>query len=730
MRVRVALSMSRSFRVPRGGKGAPAAAHVLADDESPLMLFTSDTASHNASASHSSRHQASNFSSGSGSGRSGQAGSSLAQRTSMYVSTASRDASFAYSELSSAMPRDLAQFSMPANLPYGGVGGRLRGTRTGTASKSAVGGGTSGEVSPSMLGLHLTEDATPCTTSLATTTTTAVTASLVRVVGGNASTSTAEAASPPASDLRADASAPTSAASFLDTVTHRLCAQRPTSPAPPTSPYVLHVVPVPEGLRDAARPTRVPHRGSVYHAPSMVSEPLPLPATQPTSRLTSPVFVSGSFSGSISLRSYDRLTRTFSGDPRSPLQLPTTTATTTSCLESPITPGVWTRSGSVTAEFPASSRHGREEQAATAATVNTTFVPEQHPHGSAAAHAAAAAAASLSSGAQLTGALSHMPASTHAITHVPLRIHWCCASHWRAVQRTERGAQWALDGQQSDVYCVPARHANAAAVVAAADALDCRSPLGGPSSASRYECATPTATGTSPTTPPRSAEQLPPTHLHDIEVRTLPSFLALTASTMYAATAAVAAATHNSGASDAFLHPVGASTPAPRPGLSCISSMSGAEAPTCEFCGRAVETWPCDVDDDNDFSKDSATCTITTATSSSLSGAYTGASVAMAPRPHSLHSARLGSGAAAGAAAVLPSAMREALASAHKSPYESVSTTRTLLSSSESGATMALSEAAGAGVAVVIDLVPASEPWTLADAARQEALLAAATQLL
>ncbi|CBZ24640.1 hypothetical protein, unknown function [Leishmania mexicana MHOM/GT/2001/U1103] len=46
------------------------------------------------------------------------------------------------------------------------------------------------------------------------------------------------------------------------------------------------------------------------------------------------------------------------------------------------------------------------------------------------------------------------------VERVPMRIHWCCAAHWRAVQRTERGAQWAVDGAPADVYCVPAhRHA-------------------------------------------------------------------------------------------------------------------------------------------------------------------------------------------------------------------------------------------------------------------------------
>ncbi|KPI86982.1 hypothetical protein ABL78_3935 [Leptomonas seymouri] len=52
------------------------------------------------------------------------------------------------------------------------------------------------------------------------------------------------------------------------------------------------------------------------------------------------------------------------------------------------------------------------------------------------------------------------------LARTPLRIHWCCAAHWRAVRRMERGVQAPVavpsavhggSGAAQDVYCVLAR---------------------------------------------------------------------------------------------------------------------------------------------------------------------------------------------------------------------------------------------------------------------------------
>jgi hypothetical protein len=45
------------------------------------------------------------------------------------------------------------------------------------------------------------------------------------------------------------------------------------------------------------------------------------------------------------------------------------------------------------------------------------------------------------------------------ILSAPLRLHWCCAAHWRAVRRMERGVQapvGMLADAAVDVYCIPA----------------------------------------------------------------------------------------------------------------------------------------------------------------------------------------------------------------------------------------------------------------------------------
>lgn len=157
---------------------------------------------------------------------------------------------------------------------------------------------------------------------------------------------------------------------------------------------------------------------------------------------------------------------------------------------------------------------------------------------------------------------------------VPLRLHWCCVAHWRAVRRMERGVQApaavpAVDEVNAeadatscaarDVYCVPAQVK--------------RERTDGPGSAVAIPLSAVRVSDTSVhLTPEENTTTL-------LSVRTLPSFIAVSAASLPGtpATAAVDVA-HADAEKEETLH--------------------------CEFCGHAIEAYAdADVEDEREMTE-------------------------------------------------------------------------------------------------------------------------------
>nr|CCM13759.1 hypothetical protein, unknown function [Leishmania guyanensis] len=160
------------------------------------------------------------------------------------------------------------------------------------------------------------------------------------------------------------------------------------------------------------------------------------------------------------------------------------------------------------------------------------------------------------------------------VGQVPVRIHWCCAAHWRAVQRTERGAQWPVDGAHADVYCVPAHlHAKQERRSLSASCAETTSEVG-----RRGGVVLRAGEGTRWLS--ESEDAVASKHL---EVQTFPPSISLP-------TSALCVASHDSTEREKQ------GSLQTRSSLPHVHSQNCADMPTCEFCGRVVDTYDCESD--------------------------------------------------------------------------------------------------------------------------------------
>ncbi|KAG5484871.1 hypothetical protein LSCM4_07643 [Leishmania orientalis] len=263
------------------------------------------------------------------------------------------------------------------------------------------------------------------------------------------------------------------------------------------------------------------------------------------------------------------------------------------------------------------------------------------------------------------------------VGRVPVRIHWCCATHWRAVQRTERGAQWAVDGAHADVYCVPAHlHGKRERRSLSNSGVETKS------ESERHGRAV-LRTGENTRRLSEAAGEAKQQHF---EARALPASMAVPDSTLCAASRDAAEREK-----DGLLR-----TRSVLPQANCRTC---AEIPTCEFCGREVETYDCDESDDK-------------ATEASTSTTEAGRVCCTLPQ---WSPGRRGS-APAKASAQSSSQLVEI-----RSNRASISTPQILSSSSDSEATTVSSE--------MVDVAPSTDTMPMSNSAREEALMAAVALL-
>ncbi|CBZ32449.1 hypothetical protein, unknown function [Leishmania donovani] len=263
------------------------------------------------------------------------------------------------------------------------------------------------------------------------------------------------------------------------------------------------------------------------------------------------------------------------------------------------------------------------------------------------------------------------------VGRVPMRIHWCCAAHWRAVQRTERGAQWAVDGAPADVYCVPT-HLNAkrgrrslsASCVEAKPELE-RDGKGF------------SGAGENTAWLRDAADEGKPQHW---EVRTLSSAVDAPGPTLC------------DDSNHAAEHEEHGSLKT-RSGLPQVHSHSCTDMLTCEFCGHAVETYHSE-DCDGEASEASTSTTETGRACSAPPGRFQDCHGCASAEARSLSSSKL---------------------VACRSNQPSIFTPQLLLSSSESAETTVDLDMSGAISSVDVP--------SRSDSAREEALMAAVALL-
>ncbi|CAG9570455.1 hypothetical protein LMJF_12_0480 [Leishmania major strain Friedlin] len=263
------------------------------------------------------------------------------------------------------------------------------------------------------------------------------------------------------------------------------------------------------------------------------------------------------------------------------------------------------------------------------------------------------------------------------VGRVPIRIHWCCAAHWRAVQRTERGAQWAVDGAPADVYCVPA-HRNAKrerrSLSASCVEAKSESERGGRSFS---------GTGENTAWLRDAAGEVKPQHW---EVRALSSAVGAPGSTLY-----------DDSNYDAEHEKHGSLKT--RSGLPHVHSHSCTDMLTCEFCGHAVERYHSE-DCDDEASEASTSMTQTGRACSAPPGRFQDCHGCASAEARSLSSSKI---------------------VAFRSNQPSILTPQLLLSSSESAETTVDLDMSGAISSVDVP------SWS--DSAREEALMAAVALL-
>ncbi|GET86784.1 hypothetical protein, unknown function [Leishmania tarentolae] len=263
------------------------------------------------------------------------------------------------------------------------------------------------------------------------------------------------------------------------------------------------------------------------------------------------------------------------------------------------------------------------------------------------------------------------------VGRVPMRIHWCCAAHWRAVQRTERGAQWAADGAPADVYCVPAHlHATREQRSFSASCVETKS------AGERHGRGVPGTVGNTSWLCDVSGEARP----QHCEARTLSSAVDAPVSTLCNDSHLVAEReTHGSYKT--------------RSSLPHVHSHSCTDMLMCEFCGHTVETYHCE-DCDRETTEGSTLATETGHEYQSARRRFQGGRSCASAGALSLSSCKL---------------------VACRSRRPSISTPKVQLSSSESAGTMLDLDMSGA-------ISSADEP-SLSDSSLEEALMAAVALL-
>ncbi|KAG5484486.1 hypothetical protein LSCM1_07856 [Leishmania martiniquensis] len=525
--------------------------------------------------------------------------------------------------------------------------------------------------SPLTTALLLSGDSTPCVGSLTTKTA----ASMLNVASFDSSGTASASEVPSHHSEHAATTAPPPAARARGTGMPEMAANTTHPPAlpHPRGPAPIHESRVEMQCADeASLPAEVQLTGSLSSLPR-----------------------GGCFSASSSFHGSDRHSRTVRSGMSEPLQLAQTTRYL-SPLDSAVRGGDQGGRGGGSAEgTPAlasmvaagSARptlddsglpgQGRAARAASATQCPSTDWRPAACTASASSISSAVALGSTDAATPLSPELEVLAtAPAHLVGRVPVRIHWCCATHWRAVRRTERGAQWAVDGAHADVYCVPAHlHAKRERRSLSASCVETRS------EAERHGRAV-SRTGENTRWLSEAAGEV---NQQGSEVRTCSAPVAVPDAKSCAASDD--AAGHEK---DGCLQACSVSPP--------VDSRACAEMPTCEFCGREVEAYDCEESDE----------VMGASASTSEAGRVCGA------LPQWSHGRR-----GSATANATPRSSSQPVES--RSNWASVSIPQTLSSSSESAATTANSEVVD--VASPIDRVP----WP--NSAREEALMAAVALL-